>query len=442
MSVEKRTDGQGRTRWVTRWNEGGRHRARVFDLKGDADLWDGEVKRRRRLGELGLADHSKRTVAELKEAWWSTHVGPNLAPSTREFYEGTWKTHVEKRLGKYRLAEVTPTVVEQFVADLRKAGVGPGAIHKALVILRGMFARAVAWGWVQRNPCASVKRPKGQRRVPSALSPREVEAIRSRLSGADAAMVSVLAYSGLRPGEMLALRWGDVRERTMSVTKAVSMGEVGPTKTGRNRTVKLPAPLVADLDQWRLASGRAADARPVLPGAPSGWSHSSWRNWRQRKFTPAVTAAGLPKETRPYDLRHACASLLIHEGRKRRRGGPPARALPERVPGRLLPRDRGPRRAAEGRGRPGDPLGPPGERRRQGGEVRAVGTRFSGAQMRSIDSALDEYNHVVEAASRDNDLVRIVDVSLWLEGEIEHILQGPLPEPIASDVCGSGRCGR
>jgi integrase len=76
----------------------------------------------------------------------------------------------------------------------------------------------------------------------------------------------VLAYAGLRPGEALALTWSHVRERTLLVEAAVSVGVVADTKTRRRRTVRLLPPLGADLAEWRLRAGRPSDETLVFPG--------------------------------------------------------------------------------------------------------------------------------------------------------------------------------
>jgi integrase len=103
------------------------------------------------------------------------------------------------------------------------------------------------------------------------------------------------------------------------------------TKTNKTRSVRLLAPLAADLREYRLACGRPGDGQLLFPrgdGAP--WTDFDWRNWRRRAFTPAAARAGLA--VRPYDLRHSFVSLLITEGASivevaRQAGHSPAVAL-------------------------------------------------------------------------------------------------------------------
>jgi integrase len=148
-----------------------------------------------------------------------------------------------------------------------------------------------------------------------ALSPATVEAMRAALGVRDAALLSVLAYAGLRPGEALGLRWGDIRERTILIQRSISLGEEADTKTRQHRTVRLLVPLAADLRSWRMAAGRPSDDQLVFPsnhGQP--WTLAAYQSWRRRAFRRAMHAAGLA-HARPYDLRHSFASLLLHEGR-------------------------------------------------------------------------------------------------------------------------------
>lgn len=135
-----------------------------------------------------------------------------------------------------------------------------------------------------------------------------------RVSGPrDATLISVLAYAGLRPREALAPRWAGVRERTILVERAVSLGEEKDTKTHAHRTVRLLAPLREDLLAWRMRCERPRDGALGFPG-PAGrlWSKTTYDNWRRRAFDRAVKATGADRAT-PYTLWHSFASLLLHE---------------------------------------------------------------------------------------------------------------------------------
>jgi integrase len=128
-------------------------------------------------------------------------------------------------------------------------------------------------------------------------------------------VTSLQAYAGLRPGEVSALPWLDVGERTLLVQRATAPdGTIKATKNARSRSVRLLPALAAELREWRLASGRPGDDALVIPG-PGGrpWTNTDWHNWRSRQWREACEAIGLQPTPRPYDLRHSFASLLLAE---------------------------------------------------------------------------------------------------------------------------------
>ena len=200
-----------------------------------------------------------------------------------------------------------------------RAGVGDSASRKSLFLLQGIFTLAVAWGHVTANPVAAVRKPSGRRkRAIVAPAPSQIETMRADLRAQgrlrDATLVCVLAYSGVRPGEALALTWGDVRERVLLIERATADGTLKDTKTRQARTVRLLAPLAADLREWRLVNGRPGDDALVFPASNGEhWRDHDWRNWLRRVYRPASERAGV-SGSRAYDLRHAFCSLLIHEG--------------------------------------------------------------------------------------------------------------------------------
>lgn len=316
MSLEKVRPGV----WRVRWREGGRNRSKVVGGKRDAERFDAEIRRQQRLGGLGLLEMGEQRLSDFIAEWWELHAKPSLRRSTLELYARLLDDYIDPRLGSLRLRELSQEAIQRFRVDLEHQGVGPVVVAKALTLLHGILERAVEWGRLSANPARSVRKPaqRGVRPV-RPLVPEQVEAIRADLLGRsrfrDAALVSVLAYAGLRPGEALALTFGALRERTLLVESAVSLGELGDTKTRRHRTVRLLGPLAQDLAEWALRCGRPGVGELVFSKGRNGgpWSASDWGNWRRRIYAHAARAAGAGT-VKPYALRHSFASLLIQEG--------------------------------------------------------------------------------------------------------------------------------
>jgi hypothetical protein len=132
--------------WRVRWRENGRPRSHVAGNKRDAELFDAEIKLRKRMGQLAQIDAGRETVAEFAREWWRIHAVPNLAARTLETYAIVFDKHILPRVGSLALRDVTPMLVVGMRADMQAAGVGPAATRKALTILQGIFSCAVGAG--------------------------------------------------------------------------------------------------------------------------------------------------------------------------------------------------------------------------------------------------------------------------------------------------------
>jgi integrase len=303
MSVRKR----GKS-YEVRWKEGGRKRSRSFRRKGDANVFDVEVKRRRQLGALAPdVIQSRRTLAEfVEEEWWPRYAIPNLAADTRRRYLELWGMHLYPRLGGFELREITPMVVEDLRDQMARTGASADTQRRSMTLLQGIMKRAVVRSLIPANPVAQVQKPRQHASEPQPLSPATIEQIRVQLRPRDAMIVSLLAYAGLRPVEDRGARWADARDRTL---------RVAASKTGRVRHIDLLSPLAQDLAGWRLASGRPPEGELIVPRPTGGeWTRSDWANWRRRIWRPAAIEAGVTGDLRPYRLRASFVSLLLWAG--------------------------------------------------------------------------------------------------------------------------------
>lgn len=219
-----------------------------------------------------------------------------------------------------RLSALNTPTANRFKDDLLKDGKGAATVRYAGQVLSAICADAVVNGLLQTNPCLGVKWPSSSRKgAIHPLPPGEVEILRNLVpTDQDALLISLIAYAGVRPEEALALTWADVHENTMVVDKAVTLGIVKSTKTNRNRSVELLAPLANDLNAYRKQLGAIPGPgawifpHPQDPSRP--WGDATYRNWRERVFNPAAKLAGI--DATPYALRHSFISLLLAAGRR------------------------------------------------------------------------------------------------------------------------------
>jgi hypothetical protein len=145
-----------------------------MESKTDAVAYDDELRRRRRLGELGLLPGSQETLDEyVCQTWAQTHA-VTLATKTAKHYGGLYDLHIRPYLGGCKLGELSAEMISRWQAERIAAGVGREAVLQALMLLGSILQRAVEGERIARNPARLVRKVKrGPRREvrPSPRSP-------------------------------------------------------------------------------------------------------------------------------------------------------------------------------------------------------------------------------------------------------------------------------
>ena len=173
MSVEQVARSDGTKVWRVRWrDEHGRNRSKTLGRKRDADAFDAEIRRLRRLGELGLMDAGRATLAEFGQEWLVAYAVPNLEPKTKRTYESLWDRHLLPSIGGVELRQLRPAVIDQFLAQLQRDGLSPGSVKKVAGMLQGVLQRAVEWERIAQNPMRVAHEPRARRRISSGQSLR------------------------------------------------------------------------------------------------------------------------------------------------------------------------------------------------------------------------------------------------------------------------------
>ncbi len=206
-------------------------------------------------------------------------------------------------------------------AEKLRAGLAPRTVQIIHTALSKALREAVEHNLVVRAATDGVKRPRVEKREMRSLDKTQVLALLRAVRGDRYEALYVLAFStGLRRGEIFALRWEDVDfdRGVLSVRRSVSADgrNFKPTKTGRGRTLRLTHDAVAALvfHRERQQEHRAMMGAswlehglvfPSLAGTPTNAD-----NFIKRSFKPLLRRAGLP-EIRFHDLRHTFATLLL-----------------------------------------------------------------------------------------------------------------------------------
>src|SRR3954469_4892016 len=125
MSVERLKRNSGDVVWRVRWRDPrGRNRSRVLGRKRDAEAFDAEIKRRKRVGDLASLDAGRETLDEYVTGTWSQAHAAHLSRRTRQTYASTYDRHISPRLGGLRLREIDAETIASFQGDLIREGVG------------------------------------------------------------------------------------------------------------------------------------------------------------------------------------------------------------------------------------------------------------------------------------------------------------------------------
>jgi integrase len=302
--------------WEVRYKDSaGDRRRKTFRIKKDALDFKADVRKKKRDGTLldpRLAQTSLKVVAE---HWYEGTA--NLRPTTRAAYRSMLNNYIIPRLGKYAVGKVTPSVIRSFMAGLPAELSGTRKRH-IFRVLSPIMSLAVEDKMIPSNPCRErgVRRmvPKPQRQEMLVLTADEVATLANTITPNYRPLVLFAAYTGMRAGEIVALRRKNLDLMRGQVTVAETVTDVngtlhsGPPKNSKVRAIALPRFLVDELTE-QVAGQKGDDY--VFPGANGKPMRHA--NFYSRHFKPALLKAGLP-DIRFHDLRHTCASILIANG--------------------------------------------------------------------------------------------------------------------------------
>lgn len=266
------------------------------------------------------------TFREYAEDVWlpSRH----LEVTTKAGYKSYLRKHFVPFFGDMHLARIMPSTVQEWVTQATDSGLAPRTITKYHVMLHSVFARAVRDRIISFNPCENTELPKVVLRKFRILTPPEFETVLVAMPARFKALLLTEIETGLRWGELVALRPRhiDFLRRTITVQETIVEVSKKDSPTGERmivkpypkddepRTLRVSQELIDTLAVRITNLGLSRDdllfpSREVAHGDPLSRATFNTRFWH-----PATKQAGIDFPLRMHDLRHAHASWLLAGG--------------------------------------------------------------------------------------------------------------------------------
>ncbi len=301
-SVYRRKDG----RWVGQYEANGKRRYVYGDTRAEVSKKITAAMAER---DKGLVfDAGNLTLAEYLDLWLDSVRG-TVRESTWVRHEINVRVHIKPNL-PCKLDKLHGLQVQALYRRKLDEGLSPASVLKIHATLTKALKQAVGWKLVPLNVCESVTLPRLEKMEVRPLDAGQMGALLGAARGTGLyALWVVMATTGLRVGEALALSWDDVDldARRLRVSKTLYRGVVGHPKTSNGRrTIKLCGIAVEALEGH---SRRGDFVFCNGSGGPINVNNLRYRDWKK-----LLAIAGLPPRTRLHDLRHSAATLLLSRG--------------------------------------------------------------------------------------------------------------------------------
>jgi integrase len=242
--------------------------------------------------------------------------------STQVTYEGYLKKWILPRWRACRLTDIKAVEVEKWLKTLcfPKTGIplARGSRAKIRNIMSALYSHAIRWEWAEKNPITSVRQSAKRQKAPDILTPEEIMAFLAELPDPLRTMIELDAFTGLRRGELIGLRWMDVDFENLILhvrRSLVAMVEGAPKTEASLKDVPLDALTAESLWAWKQRSPHGAQtdwvfASPHMKGRQPYWPGTLWRYYGK----PALKRAGVTKQVSFHTFRHTFGTLLNANG--------------------------------------------------------------------------------------------------------------------------------
>jgi integrase len=236
--------------WVARWREdvinadgtmGRMRRSAVIGTVAEISTrrlaMNALSERLRLLNSGSQRPQAMRTLKDFVRKDWEPVVLPTLKYATQRHYKYVLNVHLIPAFGERRLSDISREAIQAFLTAKLRDGLSWETVHHFRCALSKVLGTAEEWGYIADNPARKTRLPRRDYKPErSILTPEQIRRLISALPEPTMSAVMLLVLTGLRIGELLALRWKnvDLDARVLKVTETVYEGHFDSPKTRRS----------------------------------------------------------------------------------------------------------------------------------------------------------------------------------------------------------------
>jgi integrase len=296
--VLTKPDGRRAIRWreSVLMPDGTIQRQLRYEMLGVVSVRQATEELRDRQAAAQVLRRAPLTFEELAKAWEKT-VLPMYKYSTRKHHAHILKKKLLPFFGSIRIDQISRQQVQQFIAELNNRSYSPNSIDHWHGVLSTILTKAVQWGYVSNNPAAGVQLPRLVAVRPKvALTPDQAAQLLAHLQPMPRAIVALAIITGVRRGELFALRWKgfDRGKGTLYVHEAIYENVIDRPKTEKStRLIPLSQQAIQLLSSWYEVSSRQAPEDFIFSRANGG--PKDQKQIMRDHIAPACRAIGIPR---------------------------------------------------------------------------------------------------------------------------------------------------
>ncbi len=271
-----------------------------------------------KLRSLNQGSHKPQAVVTFRqfvEEHWKPKVLPAFKPSTAESHAVLLRKHLLPYFGDRRLCDIGTADVQAFVMEKAQTGLAWNTVKNLRNLASRILRTAVEWNYLTSNPARGVRLPTKQLVRPTrVITVEQLRALLRVLPEPVRTMVLLCAFTGIRAGELFALRWRhvDLERGVLQVREGVHRGKFGPPKTRSSvRDLPLGNVVLAALLAHRKRIGQIISDDLLFPSRRG--TALCRNNLLRRVVYPACIRAAIPR-VGWHSLRHLHATLLSEAG--------------------------------------------------------------------------------------------------------------------------------